>query len=382
MEKVLIVVIDGCAPSYLTEETAPCIYRLAGSPGSFAKIVRAAVPTVTNVNHACIMSGRFPEDTHIVGNYYYDRSTGEEGFIEAEGFMKAPTVFEAYHAAGETTALLTVKGKILEVFGSGADIGISVQNPDSDILSRLSLPAPPQVQSPDSSAWIFEAAYQCIRQENPQLVYCTTNDFIMHHYGPETKEARDQIRMIDQYIGRIHELDPRRQIYITADHGMNQKKILMNLQRIADDAGFHLVCVPPLKDRYIENHIYQEGGVLYLYIQEPSEEKAVLELVLSQPAVEKVLTAGEAASLYHLPQSEIGDYVAFAADGYAFGETESHILHTDKVRTHGSLYEREVPLIAIGSAAPEEQYHYSRDIIRNLTAAEYLQKAYIPAKGD
>lgn len=370
MKKVMIIVIDGCAPAYLTAETAPGIYALAQQEGSFAKTVQGAVPTVTNVNHACIMSGLFPEDTHVVGNYYYDRNTGEQGFIEEAGFMKAPTVFEAYHHAGAKTALLTVKGKILQVFGKGVDLGISVQHPDPELLSRLQLSPPPQVQSADSTRWIFEAAYRCIRQEDPELVYCTTNDFVMHHYGPETQEAREQIRIIDGYVKKIHELDPVRQIYITADHGMNQKSDLLNMQHLCDDAGLHLVCVPPLKDRYIENHIYQEGGILYLHLRQPEEEQQLLALLESQPAVEQVLSAREAAERYHLPQEEIGDYVAFAAKGYAFGEVEGHTLHTDKVRTHGSLYEREVPLIAIGSGKAPERYAYSKDIVKNLDIAK------------
>lgn len=205
MEKVCIFVIDGCGPAYLTRETAPSIYALAEQEGSFAKTVEGAVPTVTNVNHACIMSGLFPEDTHVVGNYYYNRQTGEQGFIEGKGFMKAPTVFEAFHKAGGKTALLTVKGKILQVFGADVDLGISVQNPDPELLSRLNLSQPPQVQSPESTPWLFEAAYQCIRQEDPDLIYCTTNDFIMHHYGPETEEARQQIRVIDE----VREKNPR-----------------------------------------------------------------------------------------------------------------------------------------------------------------------------
>lgn len=370
MKKVFIIVIDGCAPAYLTEETAPNIYRLAAQEGSFAKTVQAALPTVTNVNHACIMSGQFPQDTHVVGNYYYDRKTGEQGFIEGKGFMKASTIFEAYHKAGGKTALLTVKGKILEVFGKDVDLGISVQKPDVDLLRKLQLSPPPQVQSPDSTEWIFEAAFQCIRQEEPDFVYCTTNDFIMHHYGPETEEAKAQIRTIDEYVRKIRDLDQERQIYITADHGMNQKTELINLQRICDDAGLDLVCVPPLKDRYIENHIYQEGGILYLYLGKPTEPEQVLKLLESQSAVEKILPAKEAAKMYHLPEEEIGDYVAFAAKGCAFGEVEGHRLHTDKVRTHGSLYEREVPLIAIGSAKPESEYIYSKDIVRHLDLAK------------
>ncbi|MCQ4637166.1 alkaline phosphatase family protein [Anaerovorax odorimutans] len=366
MQKVLIIVIDGCAPEYLTRETAPNIFKMSENAGSFAKTVQGAIPSVTNVNHACIMSGFFPEDTHVVGNYYYDPNTGDQGFIEGKGFMKAPTILEKYKAAGGKTSLLTVKGKILEVFGAGVDIGISVQKPDPVLLERLDLPLPPQVQSPDSSRWIFEAAYQCIRKENPDLVYCTTNDFVMHHYGPETSEAQEQIRTIDEYVAKIHDLDPNRQIYITADHGMNQKKTLINLQTISDEAGFHMVCVPPLKDRYIENHIYQEGGILYLYLKDKEEATQILELVSSQPAVEQVLPAKEAAALYHLPEGEIGDYVAFAAKDCAFGEVDGTILHTDQVRTHGSLYERTVPLIAVNAAADESQYAYSKDIVRHL----------------
>lgn len=366
MKKVLIIVIDGCAPAYLNEDTAPNIFRLAAQAGSFAKTVEGAIPSVTNVNHSCILSGVFPEDTHVVGNYYYDRTTGEQGFIEGKGFMKAPTILEKYKAAGGKTALLTVKGKILDVFGAGVDIGISVQKPDPQLLESLDLPLPPPVQSPDSTRWIFGAAYRCIQKEDPDLVYCTTNDFVMHHYGPKTRQAREQIRAIDAYVAQIHELDPQRQIYITADHGMNQKTTLINFQTISDAAGFHVVCVPPLKDRYIENHIYQEGGILYLYLKDPNEAAAYLKMLADQPAIEQVLSAKEAATLYHLPEKEIGDYVAFAAEDCAFGEVEGTVLHTDQVRTHGSLYERTVPLVAIHAAASADHYAYSKDIVRHL----------------
>ena len=113
-----------------------------------SKQFQAAVPTVTNVNHACILSGAFPEDTHVIGNYYYNRQTGEQGFIESHGFMKAPTILQHYQAAGGKTALLTVKGKVLEVFGEGVHLGLSVQNPDPSLLEKLELAPPPQVQSP------------------------------------------------------------------------------------------------------------------------------------------------------------------------------------------------------------------------------------------
>ncbi len=362
MDKTLVVVIDGCAPEYLTRKTAPDLFAMTDSLG-FAKRVKSAVPTVTNVNHACILSGRFPEDTKVVGNYYYDPETKQEGFIEERGFMKAQTILQAYREAGKKTALLTVKGKVLGVYGDGADIGISVQDPDKELLDRLGLDMPPEVQSPESTEWIMKAALACIEKEDPDFVYCTTNDFVFHHYGPGTPEAEEQITYANKYISRIHEIDPERRIYITADHGMNQKKRLINFQTMADNRGLNLYCLPPLKDRYVENHIYQEGGILYIFLEKGQEAEEFLKLAEETPEIERIMTSKEAAKEFHLPEDEIGDYVLFASEGCAFGEVSGERLETDEVRTHGSLYEREIPLLAVNPQASEEDYKYSKDIV-------------------
>ena len=362
MNKVLILVIDGCAPEYITPDFAPNIHRLAKQSG-FAKTVKAVVPTVTNVNHASILSGKFPSETGMVGNYFYNPATGEEGFIEEKGFMKAETLLQAYRKRGRKTAFLTVKGKLLGVYGHAADTGISVQTPDEALLKKYGLPAPPAVSSLESSRWIVEAARAVIKQEDPALVYCTTNDFGFHHYGPEAPEAQLQIRQIDEAVDAIHAADPERQIYITADHGMNQKHHLLDVQQLADEAGLHIFCLAPLKDRYKENHVYQEGGILYLFLKKPEEKDALLELIQSRPEIEAVMTNKEASEKMHLPLQGTGDYVIFTAPDCAFGELDGAVtLVTDASRTHGSLYEQEVPLLAIHPAASEETYQYSKDI--------------------
>ena len=362
MNKVMVLVIDGCAPEYITPEFAPNVHRLARQYG-FAKTVKAVVPTVTNVNHASILSGQFPSVTGMVGNYYYNPATGEEGFIEEKGFMKAETLLQAYRRHGLKTAFLTVKGKLLGVYGHAADTGISVQTPDAALLKRFGLPTPPAVSSLESSEWIVNAALAVIEKEDPALVYCTTNDFGFHHFGPETVEAQLQIRQIDEAVAVIHKADPERQIYITADHGMNQKHHLLDFQQLADEAGLHIFCLAPLKDRYKENHVYQEGGILYLFLKKPEEKEALQELIRSRPEIEAVMTNKEAAEKMHLPLQGIGDYVIFTAPDCAFGELgETTTLVTDASRTHGSLYEQEVPLLAIHPAATADVYQYSKDI--------------------
>lgn len=361
IDKMMILVIDGCAPEYLTPKTAPDIFALAAAHG-FATTVLSAIPSVTNVNHACILSGRFPEATKVVGNYYYDPLTKAEGFIEERGVMQARTILQAYQQAGKKTALLTVKGKVLGVYGDGADLGISVQTPDKALLDKLGLPLPPQVQDPQSTEWIMQAALACIEKEQPDLLYCTTNDFVFHHYGPGTPEAEAQIRYINEYVKKIHLADPERRIYITADHGMNQKSKLVNFQAVAERAGLRLYCLPPLKDRYVENHIYQEGGILYVFLEPGQAPQPFLELAAATPEVERVLTSAEAAKEFRLPQEGIGDYILLAGKDCAFGEVAGERLVTEAVRTHGSLYEREVPLLAINPQAAKAAYRYSKDI--------------------
>ncbi|HIT19424.1 MAG TPA: hypothetical protein IAB57_07410 [Candidatus Fimivivens faecavium] len=41
----------------------------------------------------------------------------------------------------------------------------------------------------------------------------------------------------------------------------------------------------------------------------------------------------------------------FSAKGSGFGEVEGERIFTEESRTHGSLYEREIPLIAINPEA-------------------------------
>lgn len=237
MKKAMILVIDGCKPDYLTEETAPNIFRIAKERG-FAKTVQCAMPSVTNVNHACILPGKWPQDTRITGNYFYDPVTKNEGFIEERGYMKAKTILQQYQERGGTTALFTVKGKVLGVYGDGVTIGISAQSPDEVLLRQYGLEPPPAIDSIEASEWIIRAAYCCIKKDSPDLLYCTTNDYIFHHFAPGTKEAAAQIRALDSYIEKIAALEPQRQIYITADHGMNQKTRIVNFQIVADHAGF------------------------------------------------------------------------------------------------------------------------------------------------
>ena len=78
-----------------------------------------------------------------------------------------------------------------------------------------------------------------------------------------------------------------------------------------------------------------------------------------------MLTAAQAAAAYHLPGAAIGDYVLLAAPGLRVrGSFRASRRHTEASRTHGSLYEREIPLLAIHPAAGPVARTASRRTLR------------------
>jgi len=72
----------------------------------------------------------------------------------------------------------------------------------------------------------------------------------------------------------------------------------------------------------------------------------------------------EAYKRFNLPVDLIGDYLVFAADGYAFADFDGEVLEQESARSNGSLMERAIPLIAVNAAEVPEKYRYSRDIVK------------------
>lgn len=362
--KTLIIVIDGCAHEYLEQGVTPNLIEL-GKRG-FYKSIKSALPSVTNVNHATILTGSFPIEHHVAGNYYYYPETGEQGYIQGKGFLNKETILDVYSSTGASTGLFVVKGKVQEVFGENVKFGLNVEKPDMEMVQHLGMDVPPtSVSTPEANNWIMEACYRLIEKENPDLVYCTTNDYTMHNYAPDTEVAKEQMKELDRWIGKMIELDPEREIYVTADHGMTTKTLLVDMQKKLDKTPFETVCILPLKDRYLENHRYQEGSALYVFAKDQGKKDELYEQLKSYPFVESIYTKEEAVEQIKLPAAPIGDFVIFATKEVAFGELENEELEIN-VRTHGSKFEQDVPMIALNARRPAEDYQYNCDIVKFL----------------
>lgn len=359
--KILIVTLDGTAPAYLDNARTPNLDALAR--GGFRKTGNCVMPSVTNVNNVSIMTGEFPSEHGIASNYSYDPATGEGHYIETSELRRVPTALARARSAGMTTALLTAKVKLLRMLEDGADWAIAAEAPTGEWVSRLG--APPPVYSGEINIWLLRACHALLRDRDPDIAYCSTTDYLQHQLGPEHEAARRHVEEVDTWLGEIAALDPSREIYVTADHGMNFKTRIINLQVMMDRAHLKAVCVPIIKDRYLAHHPYQEGGSLNVYLKDGTGPAEVREWLLSQAVVDAVYSREEAVQEFHLPGDRIGDLFVLGVADVAFGEQPEAELRAGG-RSHGSMYEREIPLIAYHPSAPADSYSYNMDMVRNL----------------
>ena len=362
MKKLLILVIEGCSLEYISLENTPNIYRIARD--GFCKCVKAAVPTIYNVNHTTILSGKFPCEHRVIGNSIYHPETGEREMLQNVGPKDTDTIMDFMRKKGASTALLTVRSEVLNLFGRNVDFGISVENPKDILVRYLDMPEPPPVESLQAATWILDACYRLIKKNTIDTIYCATNDAMMRSYAPDTMESIKQMSKIDEWLGKIYDLDKNREIYITGGYGMNSKPNLINLQAILDKNGFDVFCHSPYRDDSSDQKPALQSGLRFLYLKDNKKKKALEDFLEEAHYVDMVSPKEEAYKRFNLPMDLIGDYLVFAADGYAFADFDGETLEQETARATGSLLERAIPLIAVNAAEVPEKYRYSRDIVK------------------
>lgn len=376
MKKLLIVVLEGCSPEYISLENTPNLYRIAKK--GFYKCVKAAVPTIYSANHTTILTGKFPSEHKVIGDSVYLPETEATELIDNPYISKTETIMDFMHGKGASTALLTVRSEVLERLGSNVDYGISVEKPKDILIGYLDMSAPPPVESMQAAAWILEACYRLIRKNSIDIIYCAVNDYMMMKYAPDSREAQRQMRKIDEWLGKIYDLDHDMELYITGGYGMTGRPHLINLQALLDKKGYQVHSHLPYRGTSGGSDAGKDGGppagrtgLSFLYLKGSQKQHAedLVEFLESLPFVDMVSPKDEASKRFNLPGELIGDYLVFAAEGYAFADFNGDELEMESARSGGSLLERTIPLIAVNAAEAPEKYRYSRDVVKIIMEA-------------
>lgn len=368
-QPVVVVCIDGGAPEYIDHcLRAGIIPHIKGfMEKGFAAIAKGSMPSFTCPNNMSIATGCEPARHGISGNYYLDRNSREPVVMTGPELLRTRTVMAEFSRCGVTVVSITAKDKLRRqlqkdmVLDNGS-VSFSAQYADQcslaengidNVLSYVGRPQP-DMYSADLSLFVLDAGIRLLDERRPQILYLSLTDYIQHAYAPEAPEAEQFYRDLDERFGRLHQLGAV--VALTADHGMNDKadengkpKVVW-LQDVLEEALGAECCtvICPITDAFVGHH-GALGGFVRVYCHGNTDPVAIAEIARRQPGIAGVWSAHEAAADLEQPLDREGDIAVMGDIGTVIGarrnDHDLNALKGARLRSHGSIWEAEVPFI-------------------------------------
>jgi len=368
-QPVVVVCIDGGDPEYIEHGVAagiiPNIARYMKE--GFYTIARGTMPSFTCPNNMSIVTGCPPSVHGISGNYYLDRSTNKPVVMTGPELLQVPSVMSEFSRHGAKVVSATAKDKLRKQLQKDMDlskgsVSISSQSADrctmaengiEDALEFVGRPLP-DMYSADLSLFVLDAGIKLLETRRPDILYLSLTDYIQHAFAPDHPEAEQFYRDLDTRFGRLEALGAT--VALTADHGMNEKTnddgtpCVVWLQDILDsrfgEGASTVIC--PITDAFVEHH-GALGGFVRVYCHEGLDREQVIEATQDVPGLEKVLSREQVAREFDLPIGPEGDVAVLGDVRTVIGarrvDHDLSGLKGQRLRTHGSLHEADVPII-------------------------------------
>jgi phosphonoacetate hydrolase len=369
-ERPLVVVcIDGGDPAYIDHGVSagliPNIARYMKD--GFYTVARGTMPSFTCPNNMSIVTGR-PASVHgISGNFYLDRSTNEPVVMTGPELLKVPSLMSVFSRHGARVVSVTAKDKLRKQLQKDMDlsngsVSLSSQYADrctlaengiEDALTFVGQPLP-DMYSAELSLFVLDAGIKLLEDRRPNILYLSLTDFIQHAYAPGHPEANRFYAEMDARFGRLEALGAT--VVLTADHGMNEKtnddgspRVVWLQDRLDAEFGAGtstVIC--PITDAFVGHH-GALGGFVRVYCHDGLAVERVIEAIEDVPGLERVLSRDAVSREFDLPFESEGDLAVLGDRQTVIGAREvDHDLSGLKghrLRTHGSVYEADVPVI-------------------------------------
>ena len=366
---VVVVCIDGGDPEYIDSGIEDGIIPNIEDfmKNGFYAVSKGSMPSFTCPNNMSIVTGSEPVTHGISGNFYLDRSTGEPVVMTGPELLRTFSIMSEFSRKGARVVSITAKDKLRRQLQKGMDLsGGSVsmssqfadqctlkENGIEDSLEFVGRPQP-DMYSADLSLFVLDAGIKFLEEKRPVILYLSLTDFIQHTHAPGTPVANQFYSDMDARFGRLRELGAV--VALTADHGMGDKANengepnVIWLQDVLDkELGEGLTkVICPITDAFVGHH-GSLGGFVRVYITGETKRERIIEITKNITGIEKVWTAENVAEELEQPLDREGD-IAVAADKKTVigGRQLDHDLSAlkgQRLRTHGSLHEAQVPFV-------------------------------------
>jgi len=366
---LVVVCIDGSQPEYIEEAVAAGVTPFLAEMLARGADLRAdcVVPSFTNPNNLSIVTGAPPLVHGISGNYFLDPDTGEEVMMNDARFLRADTIFKAFHDAGAKIAIVTAKDKLRGLLGHGLDFStgravcFSSEKADQTTLADNGIDNAqvfvgreiPSVYSAELSEFIFDAGVKLMERDRPDLMYLSTTDYIQHKHAPGTPVANAFYTMMDGYLSQLEALGAT--LALTADHGMNAKHTdagepdVIYLQDFVDDllGSGEARVILPITDPYVVHH-GALGSFATIYLRDKDRVENLLQALRATEGVLYALDRQDGCREFELPEDRLGDVIVVSDLHKVLGTSvDRHDLTAleEPLRSHGGITEQRVPLL-------------------------------------
>lgn len=356
---VILISLDGFPAVALDDPRtpAPTLHRLARE-GARADAVIPVNPVVTWPNHTTYVTGVTPATHHVMFNGLLTRDALGLPKIEPwrpkREMVQAPTVYDAAHAAGLTTAEVDW----VAIHQPETITWAFPERPNPEGVIEREMVAAGLVSADDIStfnagtpaAWRdqvrTDAAIHILERHKPNLLlyHLLALDSTHHTYGPGTLASSTGMAFVDAEVGRLMAaldrsgLREKTTVIVLADHGFRTATRTINLNVALRNAG---LIRGEGETRQVDAWTMPWGGAAGIYLTDRAAAARlipkIVEAVTGIEGVDRVVRSEDFGAL-QIPDpgvtSQAPDLVVSARDGYDFGRADTGELVVDTVAGH------------------------------------------------
>lgn len=343
MHKTVVIDIVGLSASVIGAHT-PFIQKYI-SENHFSNI-EPLLPAVTTSVQSSYLTGKYPSETGIVGNGWYDHADAEVKFwkqsnklVNAEKIwdqakkedpnFTCANMFWWYNMYSTVDYSVTPRPnyladgrKLPDCYSQPAELRDYLQ----DKLGQFPLF---QFWGPGanikSTRWIADAAMETEKLHNPTLtlIYLPHLDYCLQKFGPDLEQIKSELQEIDQVVSDLvcfYEEKGAR-IILLSEYGIAPVSNPIHLNRlfrengliqIREERGLELLDPGASKAFVVADH-----QIAHVYINDKSVTEQVKTLLKNAAGIELVLDKEEQKK-YHINHERSGDLVLVAKENNWF----------------------------------------------------------------
>lgn len=266
---VLMISVDGLKPEYVLEADARGLkipfLRSMLREGAYARGVTGVWPTVTYPSHTTLLTGLSPAEHGIYNNLEFDpKNTFANAWYWYAQQIRAPTLWQAAHAAGLSTASIGWPvsvgatavdflipeywrvARLTDVDPSDALLVAAISRPEG-LLQEMQARLGPYMRGNDPSPPGDEIktryALDILKTHKPEFmtIHLSSLDEEQHGHGPFSMEANEDLEVIDGQLAQLFAAsranDPKAIALVVSDHGFVRVTHKVNLMQAFLRAG-------------------------------------------------------------------------------------------------------------------------------------------------